>query len=537
MTLPAWLLLGGVALVVPMALILVTLHSAPNERRLLTAARLLQPIAAALVAVAFVIHPGGPAAILCLPWLAVGALTAIVGCLRLGRLGAVYVDETAISVGLLYLPIGGLWLMATRLGFHPLGFGSEISLLTAVHFHYAGLAAATFTGMLGRAIAVAPGRWWRPYRLAAIGVVIGPVLVAAGITTTSVVQIIGTAVLAVSLAAVALVTLTCVVPRAPWAARLLLISAALASPVAMMLAIVFVVGVAVGHAVVDIPAMGRSHGLLNAGAFSLLGLAGWLLVRPAPRYPSAPPFSRFAAGWHVGPDFFARRSSVSPSPTSARGLVDNFRDYGRADFDASAVDPEVVRFYEQTDDYALLVEPLYHPGFALAARVYAAISARVEQMNLPPAALRRGLIRSSIVRLDDQVDGRPGVRAWIRTYATTGRAVYVAAYANHEREGESYMNIAFPLPGGNLTSILHLARMPEQDHPGGILLTTLANAARQGDQGVYFRWPLLSVRLPLDETIEVWPSPGGLSARHAVWFLGIPAVTLEYSIRRGGEPQ
>ena len=56
--------------------------------------------------------------------------------------------------------------------------------------------------------------------------------------------------------------------------------------------------------------------------------------------------------------------------------------------------------------------------------------------------------------LDDARDGRTNVRAWVRWYADTGEAIYAAAYATHALGSQVYMNIAFPLPLGNLTSIL-----------------------------------------------------------------------------------
>ena len=41
-----------------------------------------------------------------------------------------------------YLTVGATWLVASRLGLEPVGIGEPIVELTAVHFHYAGFAAA-----------------------------------------------------------------------------------------------------------------------------------------------------------------------------------------------------------------------------------------------------------------------------------------------------------------------------------------------------------------------------------------------------------
>ena len=103
------------------------------------------------------------------------------------------------------------------------------------------------------------------------------------------------------------------------------------------------------------------------------------------------------------------------------------------------------------------------------------------------------------------------------------------------------MNIAFPLPLGNLTSILRLETLAVGGNPDGVLLTTLPAPGQPGDEGVYFANRLLPVRLPFDETIRVWPVPLGgeddrrarvgatVAARHDVWLFGIRFLTLHYS--------
>lgn len=72
----------------------------------------------------------------------------------------------------------------------------------------------------------------------------------------------------------------------------------------------------------------------------------------------------------------------------------------------------------------------------------------------------------------------------------------------------------------------------------GLLLTTLASDP-PGDQGVCLVTPWLPMRLPVNETIRVWPAgdpdaavpaPAGATvvARHDVWVLGLPALRLNY---------
>jgi hypothetical protein len=124
--------------------------------------------------------------------------------------------------------------------------------------------------------------------------------------------------------------------------------------------------------------------------------------------------------------------------------------------------------------------------------------------------------------------------------------MYAAAYATHSIQGNTYMNIAFPVPGGNVSSILHMSGLGEENGAAGsgIILSTLPSVWVGGDQGVYFANPLLPVRLPINETITVWAAemkdaPFKLTvstenakvlARHEMWIFGIKFLELDYEI-------
>ena len=104
------------------------------------------------------------------------------------------------------------------------------------------------------------------------------------------------------------------------------------------------------------------------------------------------------------------------------------------------------------------------------------------------------------------------------------------------------MNIAFPLPGGNLSSILHLAVSTSGERTGGVVLSTLGDAQAGGDQGVYYANQVIPVRLPINEVITVWPAKsqidGGfndnrvpvLLAKHEMWLFGVNFLNLDYEI-------
>ena len=223
--------------------------------------------------------------------------------------------------------------------------------------------------------------------------------------------------------------------------------------------------------------------------------------------------------------------------------MDSLDEHESVDFNTHAVHEDVRDFYESTGCWELATRARWHRGFRFAGRVYKQVSRRMGQMNFPSTnALDERVMHSRLLRLRDEADGRHNVRAWIRTF-DSGAVAYAAAYATHRAGESAYMNIAFPIIGGNLTSILRLSGIPSQQASSGVLLTTFG----AGDQGVYLTTHGRGLRLPMNETIRVWPRghelsplplpcpPGSshaLVARHEVWLAGLRLLTLDYTMYR-----
>jgi hypothetical protein len=466
-------------------------------------------------------------------------MCGVIGLVRLLPRGFRHTEELCLDFALLFFPVGCIWLVISRLGANPLGFSNDIVLLTAVHFHYAGFAALTILGMIGR---VAEGTL---YRVTAWGAITGIPLLALGIAFSSGLEIAAAFLLATSFVAAACMTAFVVLPRIDnRTAQGFLAVSAVSLVWAMLFAAVYALGKYTGHGWLDIPEMAVIHGVANSIGFALCGLFGWNLLRPASR-PPAPgvPFSSFGGAGRIGPDYFDRIGAVLDVAAQPTGLVDNLDEYHRPDFDTRTVHPDIRAFYERTSEFGLLVVPDWKAGFRLGARLFRRWGERAGQLCLPLSAESQELrIASRICKLDDLCDGRSNVRAWIRTYTDTGLPVYVAAYSTHTQAGQIYMNIAFPLPRGNLASILRLEALPASDGArNGVLLTTLGS----GDEGVYFANRVLPVRLPLNETIRVWtPAMPGIPvaraltpdtgvtviARHDLWLFGMHYLTLDYYI-------
>jgi hypothetical protein len=271
------LLLLAVLVLVPLALGLAMPDASGRGARLRRLAEPVQPIAAGATAIAFLLPAGALAGLLACGWLIFAGVVALLGMTRLLDPSMRDAPERCICVGLLLLPIGGLWLALARFGAHPLGFGDTIVLLTAVHFHYAGFALLILAGLAGRRLRVGAPAALVLFRLVAVGIIAGVPLVALGITFSRELELVAVLLLVASVLTLALLELLAVVPLIErHVARALLAISALASVVTMLLAAGYVLGGMIGLAL-TIPQMVVAHGVVNAFGLVLCGLLAWTL--------------------------------------------------------------------------------------------------------------------------------------------------------------------------------------------------------------------------------------------------------------------
>jgi len=250
-------------------------------------ARLLQPFGAALAVASFCVAPGASAAVLACGWLVVCGLLGLCGLLQLWWDRAKSVHQNCFSFGLLYLPVGGVGLVASRLGVGLMGFKEPIVFLTAVHFHYSGFAAPLLVWATGRVLNPVSGVKRGILRLAAWGVIVAPALVALGFVISPFLKILSSYLLATSLTGLSILTLEALPLIAPTIARWLLALSAISIPGAMMLVCIYAVGDFTGHELITIPQMAASHGILNSFGFALCGLIAWTLVSGERRSPES----------------------------------------------------------------------------------------------------------------------------------------------------------------------------------------------------------------------------------------------------------
>lgn len=279
--------------IVPLALSLVTVGDERSEvgaSGLYRLVAIVQPIAVAVTIASFFFEKGLLSATLSAAWLLVSGLVALLGLTRLAARGVLPVPEASIDAGLLYLPVAGVWLVIYRYGVQPFDYGETIILLTVVHFHFAGFAAPIIAGMVGRTLAATnssgattlgsvPNPPFKLYSVMVGSIVAAMPLIAAGITFSPWLGLLGTLLLSAALVILAVLTLGKVMPViAPPGVRALLLVAALSSCTAMVLACLYAYSIVTHTLILRIPTMAMTHGLLNAFGFTACSLLAWSII-------------------------------------------------------------------------------------------------------------------------------------------------------------------------------------------------------------------------------------------------------------------
>jgi hypothetical protein len=211
-------------------------------------------------------QPAGPlAAAFVVPWLIVAFVGALAAVLHgLAHLPSILrprlLADLGIDVALGFWAVGAVFMLIDRLGVET-GFSPAIVLLTATHFHFAGL------GLLGLASLLARSRPW--LRASIAGLIIGIPVTALGFVLVSVsASALGALFVGLSGIGVGVGLLT--VPsngRARWVSGV----AGAALLIGMPMGIAWSLAILLGQSFLDLDTMIRTHGALNAAAV-LLGV-------------------------------------------------------------------------------------------------------------------------------------------------------------------------------------------------------------------------------------------------------------------------
>jgi hypothetical protein len=191
-------------------------------------------------------------------------------------------EELCVDVALLYVVIGGAWFVVSRCALQNTGYTPEIIAMTAVHFHFAGFAAPIVAGLAGR---------WLPergsarmlWRIGALGVAAGPILVAIGISVSPHIEVVSAFVLAIALTLLSATVAIRAAPKLDALPAMLVWMCAISLVATMALACTYALGRFVGANWISIEWMAATHGIANAFGFALPGLLALTIADPEPR--------------------------------------------------------------------------------------------------------------------------------------------------------------------------------------------------------------------------------------------------------------
>ena len=232
---------------------------------------------AALVTASFFLRDGRAAGALVCVWLLVAGALALDGLDRLLRTRLHSFQEFCFAVGEGYALVGALWLLASRLGLQPVGFHEPIVLLTAVHFHYAGLMAAVLAGLA--ASGAINGSVPFSLRIALTCAVLGPGLLGLAFLAGPKMKLAAVGLMVIGECGIALGTFRIGWNAAKTIGGRLLLAGSGCVIFGMALAGIWAVGEYPLHSFVNLEQMARYHGVLNSFGFGLCSLLGWTFLR------------------------------------------------------------------------------------------------------------------------------------------------------------------------------------------------------------------------------------------------------------------
>ena len=490
----------------------------------------MQPFFSIAGAGSLLFEPGLFSGFLACLWLLFTCWPACIGITRASVRGFRRMEENAIDASYVYMVVGGIWLVMSRSGVDGLPFSPVIVLLTAIHFHYSSLIVPSVTGLLGR-YTYSEKRPIRGYGVLSSLVIIGPLLVGIGITVGGLFDIAFVAVYVLALCWLAVETIRVMIKsNVKLLAKVCIGVASGISVFAMMLSALYSSGVSFNRSFITIQDMVLFHGYTQAFGYSFLVLVGWLLIKPDPLFDFGEfRISHLRGKWKIGQTFLDQTKIIDENKP-ALGLIDQFDVFSRNDFEPSHVNKDIRDFYEKTNHYKMAAVTKWHGIYYYLSPIYHWLTGKIGQLHLQAAKKKAESQKMDAViyQINESIDGRNPVRAWIRKDHVTKKEIFVAFYAYYFTEQKAYMDIALPLPFSVMTGILR----PQHDSSNGLILTSFREPGSLGDEGVYLTIKRWTFRLPIEEYFHVKATgePGNLVAVHELFFLGMRCLTIDYEI-------
>jgi hypothetical protein len=245
-----------------------------------------------------------------------------------------------------------------------------------------------------------------------------------------------------------------------------------------------------------------------------------------------------ARSMYVGGDYVEQLAKVRGGTFRRNppdvGILASLDSLNGPTFEAGRVHPLIREFYEHTSRFRLSIIPEWRrwmkPGYEIFKRLVAqplgqaAIPSNIEEAQ-------RGMV-STIDTIALDGDEEIDIRGWIRTFADSGKPIYVGIYTSFRHENRGYVSVGFPIPSANFTATL----LPRNAGQHDFLLTSRTELAFPGHylSSVDSERDALTVLklLYFQELIFVYVADGELRTDHSFYLAGQRFLTLHYEIER-----
>ena len=257
---------------------------------------------------------------------------------------------------------------------------------------------------------------------------------------------------------------------------------------------------------------------------------------PASQLPYVVPFE--ARTKYVGADYVEqlaqlRGGTFRRNPPGV-GILASLDGLAGPTFDPARVDPLIREFYEHTSRFSLSIVPEWRPWMKPAYELFKRVVAEPLGQAAIPSNIeeaQRGLV-STIDTIDLDGDEEIDIRGWIRTFADSGRPIYVGIYTSFHHDDRGYVSVGFPIPGSNFTATL----LPHNAGEHDFVLSSRSDLPFPGHylSSVDSEGDALTVLklLAFEERIDVWVADGELRTDHSFALAGRRFLTLHYEIAR-----
>jgi hypothetical protein len=243
--------------------------------------------------------------------------------------------------------------------------------------------------------------------------------------------------------------------------------------------------------------------------------------------------SRYVGGDYVEQLAKVRGGTFRRNPPDV-GILASLDSLDGPTFDARRVHPLIREFYEHTSRFRLSIVPEWRrwmkPAYELFKRL---VAQPLGQATIPSniEEAQRGMVSTiDTIALDgsEEID----IRGWIRTFADSGKPIYVGIYTTFRHEHRGYVSVGFPIPNANFTATLLPRNVGEHD----LELTSVTDLAYPGHylSSVDSERDALTVLklLAFQERILVYVADGELRTDHSFALAGQRFLTLHYEIER-----